>query len=159
MSKSKASHLKELRETLGLSKKSLAESLGVGRDTIRHWEDGRYTPQKRFEKKLKEIFGEEYVSGEKPAKLTKDFYDKEYLAAQAAAQSLSRIARTFTEGHYYNISDTPNPSDNSVLQQVKLRYEGKEGIHHVFRAERGKWVVTYTDAQLVGKHVKEVQTE
>ena len=156
MSKSKASHLKELRETLGLSKTSLAESLGVGRDTIRHWEDGRYSPQKRFEKKLKEIFGEEYISVEKTVKHGKDFYDKEYLATQAVAQSLTRIARTFIVGHSYNISDTPKPSDNSLHQQARLRYERKEGIHHVFREERGKWIVTYTDAQLVGKHVKEV---
>ena len=38
-----------------------------------------------------------------------------------------------------------------------FRYEGKSGIHHKFREARGGWVRTYTDAQLIGKVIKEVQ--
>ena len=153
MRESDAPNLKELRQTLGLSKTRLAESLGVGRDTIRRWENGTYSPQKRFRKKLKDLFGDEYEGQAR----TKEFYDIEEQALKNAAQSLASIARTFRVGNCYNISDTPNPSDNSTLRQSRLRYEGKEGIHHVFREERGKWIVTYTDAQLIGKHIKEVK--
>ena len=38
-----------------------------------------------------------------------------------------------------------------------FRYEGKSGIHHKFREARCGWVRTYTDAQLIGKVIKEVQ--
>ena len=157
MSEEDYRNLKELRQTLGLSKTSLAESLGVGRDTIRRWENGTYSPQKRFQKKLTDLFGKEYYPAAKIKPRPKEFYDMEELAAKNAAQSQASIARTFMVGHCYNISDTPNPSESSTLQQSTLRYERKEGIHHVFREVRGKWIVTYTDAQLIGKHIKEVQ--
>ena len=157
MSEKDYRHLKELRQTLGLSKTSLAESLGVGRDTIRRWEKGTYFPQKRFQKKLKDLFGDDGYLTTKIKTRPKEFYDMEEQSAKNAAQSRASIARSFIVGHYYNISDTPNPSESSTLQQSTLRYERKEGIHHVFREERGKWIVTYTDAQLIGKHIKEVQ--
>ncbi|MBQ3457124.1 MAG: hypothetical protein IJG36_11845, partial [Synergistaceae bacterium] len=39
-----------------------------------------------------------------------------------------------------------------------FRYEGKIGIHHSFREIRGGWTRTYTDPQLIGKHIQEVQS-
>ena len=36
-----------------------------------------------------------------------------------------------------------------------LRYERKDGIHHMFRSVRGGWTQTFTDAQLIGKTIKE----
>ena len=156
MNESNAMSIKELRTALGLSKTRLAESLGVGRDTIRHWEDGTYTPQKRFQKRLTDLFGEGNYPAIKPKSHPKEFYDMEELASKTAAQSRAAIARTFTAGHCYNISDTKNASEYADLQRAILCYERKEGIHHVFREIRGKWIVTYTDAQLIGKHIKEV---
>ena len=38
-----------------------------------------------------------------------------------------------------------------------FRYEGKTGIHHVFREARGGWQRTYTDAQLIGKKIEEAE--
>ena len=35
-------------------------------------------------------------------------------------------------------------------------YQGKQGKHHVFRHYKGNWSRTYTDAQLIGKFIKEV---
>ena len=37
-----------------------------------------------------------------------------------------------------------------------FEYLKDEGIHHCFREVRGGWSRTYTDAQLVGKNVKEI---
>ncbi len=37
-----------------------------------------------------------------------------------------------------------------------FRYEGKQGIHHIFREVRGNWTRTYTDAQLIGARTEEV---
>ena len=39
-----------------------------------------------------------------------------------------------------------------------FRYEGKQGIHHVFREIRGNWTRTYTDAQLIGARTEEVNS-
>ena len=36
-------------------------------------------------------------------------------------------------------------------------YEGKQGKHHVFRHFKGNWSRTYTDPQLIGKFIKEVE--
>ena len=38
-----------------------------------------------------------------------------------------------------------------------FKYEGKQGIHHVFREVRGNWTRTYTDAQLIGTRTEEVE--
>jgi|GEM_PF-6851253 len=38
-----------------------------------------------------------------------------------------------------------------------FRYEGKQGIHHMFREVRGNWTRTYTDAQLIGAKTEEVK--
>ena len=38
-----------------------------------------------------------------------------------------------------------------------FRFEYQDGIHYVFREIRGGWTRTYTDAQLIGKHVEEVK--
>ncbi len=38
-----------------------------------------------------------------------------------------------------------------------FRYEGKQGIHHIFREVRGNWTRTYTDAQLIGAKTEEVK--
>ena len=39
-----------------------------------------------------------------------------------------------------------------------FKYEGKQGIHHVFREIRGNWTRTYTDAQLIGARTEEVNS-
>ena len=38
-----------------------------------------------------------------------------------------------------------------------FKYEGKQGIHHIFREVRGNWTRTYTDAQLIGAKTEEVK--
>ena len=66
-------------------------------------------------------------------------------------------AKVYTEG-YHGGNNTKNKFfafDNDCV----FRYEGKQGIHHVFREIRGNWTRTYTDAQLIGKKVKEVDNE
>lgn len=39
-----------------------------------------------------------------------------------------------------------------------FRYEGKQGIHHMFREVSGNWTRTYTDAQLIGARTEEVNS-
>lgn len=59
----------------------------------------------------------------------------------------------FQEGHIYCIK-----SDNKWESECMFRYEHQTGIHYVFREIRGGWTRTYTDAQLVGKIIKEVES-
>lgn len=161
MNRKNSNNLKELRQALGMSQYKLAEEVGVARDTVRLWEQGVSFPQSRFKGKLSDIFNGELTFGppsdteDKPPVRTKKFYDMEEHAIQAVVKNRT-IARFFAVGKCYNISDSANSSEHSPIQQSILRYERKEGIHHVFREVRGKWIVTYTDAQLVGKYVKEI---
>ncbi|MBQ3455953.1 MAG: helix-turn-helix transcriptional regulator [Synergistaceae bacterium] len=76
-----------------------------------------------------------------------------------------RLNVSFTEGMCYEIHDGVNFSAlmSLAIKQSRnsngyiFRYEGMSGIHHVFREIRGKWIQTYTNAQLIGKYVKEAE--
>lgn len=160
MSKDKANNLKALRSTLGLSQEKLADTVGVGRDTVRHWEKGTSTPQRRFNKKLTDIFGNNLTLGppdEASVENTaKHHYECEEEPSITVAENRAAIARSFEVGKCYYIHEKNLVASWDVLQQTPLRYERKFGIHHVFRAVKGNWLITYTDAQLVGKNIKEV---
>ena len=65
----------------------------------------------------------------------------------------------FYEGRRYMIVDEDKTSTfmNVVTGTgCVYRYEGKSGIHYCFREERGGWLRTYTNNQLIGKRIKEV---
>ena len=165
MSDKKVNNLKALRNTLGLSQRKLADTVGVGRDTVRRWENGISKPQTRFSKKLTDMFDDNLTlappdspSVEKNA-TSKHFYEWEESLIITAAESRAAIARSFTVGNCYRIYEGKAVSSYDTLQQAVLRYERKSGIHHVFRAVKGNWLITYTDAQLVDKTIKEVDKD
>lgn len=70
-----------------------------------------------------------------PAKKKKTRYNAEEEAVKRIAKNIQAISRSFIEGEYYIITD------NQELQNPILRYERKEGIHHVFSEIHGKWIV------------------
>ena len=91
-----------------------------------------------------------------------------------AEQSRRKIARIFTIGACYQVvsnktiikrleagekyaAQTVNGNIDDPEFGYTFRYLGKQGIHHVFREISCRWGRTYTDAQLVGKEVVEVQ--
>lgn len=159
---SNAENIKALRYTLGLSQADLGKKLGVDRSTVALWEKGTTVPRERYEKVIAEIFGDisSMSMPEKPVsrhkKKDKADYDNEEEMLKLLAKKRAEIERSFTVGKCYSISDTPNSSSFYSMNQFILQYERKEGIHHVFRETRGKWITTFTDAQLVGKFIKEV---
>ena len=63
-------------------------------------------------------------------------------------------ASRFQEGHTYSIK-----SSDKWESECIFRYERQIGIHYVFREIRGGWTRTYTDAQLVGKIIKEDESQ
>ena len=108
--------------------------------------------------------GDDYVDSE----------DEEAPLENYAERSRAAIARTFTVGSCYQVVSNKSiikrlkAGGKYVLQSIStgnndpevgytFRYLGKQGIHHVFREICCGWGRTYTDAQLVGKEVIEVQ--
>ena len=156
---SEENDIKTLRQTLGLSQKELGKKLGVRRDTISLWERGITSPTKRHAGNLDAIFADCPPPSENdttPCR-KKRYYNAEEEATKKLAENIKAISRTFTEGQCYTISETPSSANANTIQQSILQYERKEGIHHVFREIRGKWIVTYTDAQLIGKIIRQVE--
>ena len=141
--------IKALRQVLGLSQQELGKRVGVDRSTIHSWEKGLTEPKGKNDSKIQEVFDDTY-----------NFYTHRKNAEEASydfvAESLKAIQKNFKVGQCYTITENRIPAKSSILQQSILRYERKEGIHHVFMEVRGKWIVTYTDAQLIGKYIEEV---
>lgn len=65
-------------------------------------------------------------------------------------------ASRFQEGHIYRIRAADMTRKDKWESECLFRYERQSGIHYIFREVRGGWTRTYTDAQLVGKIIKEV---
>ena len=68
----------------------------------------------------------------------------------------------FSNGRRYFIFDSDNGKGESDYIKPEsgkgciFVYLRKEGKHHIFSEERGNWIRTYTDVQLMGKHIQEV---
>ena len=153
-------NIKALRYNLGISKTKLSEKLGVDRNTITHWETGKTIPRGQHAQAISDIFGD--ISdltlpeeSKETYKQKKRRHELEEKKAQEIANSIKAMTQLFTEGKCNTITESKDSSSNA-LQKFILRYEGKRGIHHVFREVVGKWIVTYTDAQLIGKFIREV---
>lgn len=155
--------IKALRKTLGLSQQEFGRKVGVERSTVSSWERGLNTPKGFYANNLQAIFDdcpqnpdpeEENSIRKKNAR-----YRQQEEAENLRAASIKAINKTFTVGKCYTVSESRLTADGNILQQPILCYERKEGIHHVFREIRGKWIVTYTDAQLIGKFIREVDID
>lgn len=154
------------RMARGLTQKELSQLSGVGLSTIGGCETGIKFPNIRTYNKLCKVFGWEQIVVSKPKAKSK-----------TCTQSYARLEDLpppkhdpvkipctvkfeFEEGHCYTITDSLPTKNIRHFQAVHIcvfRYEGKQGIHHIFREVSGNWTRTYTDAQLIGKKIKEVE--
>ena len=66
----------------------------------------------------------------------------------------SEICFEFVGGKKYLITDTRSKVYDESDYLVYLR---KDGIHHMFRNYLGGWLRCFTDPQLIGKTIEEVQ--
>ena len=157
---SNADKLKALRYTLGLTQAQMAEKIGVSESSITHCENG-YIPigkdKTPAQSKIKAFLEVQDIS---PAVIAES---KKVLGLEERQKA---IRRHFTEGKCYRIFGGVQPgSYNKKAVSTGTSWERdcifmflrKDGIHHVFREVRGGWTRTYTDAQLVGKNIQEVQ--
>jgi hypothetical protein len=62
----------------------------------------------------------------------------------------------FKVGKIYQIQTKPCEGKRGYESEWIFKYEGKSGKHHKFKEVRGRWSRTYTDNQLIGKEIKEV---
>ena len=68
----------------------------------------------------------------------------------------------FSNGKRYFIFDSGNAKGEADYIRPETGkgcifvYLRKEGRHYIFREERGGWIRTYTDIQLIGKNIQEV---
>ena len=84
--------------------------------------------------------------------MKKKVYEAVKISCEDAPPLPKPVVFTFEEGHTYRIYENAKKWDNDICI---FKYEGKQGIHHCFREVRGCWTRTYTDAQLIGKQIKE----
>lgn len=138
----------------GITAKELAQLSNVAANCICTYERGQRLPSVKNYNKLARFFGWRKISGSQPRT-----YKKLEELPPAKPVTLSHPREfSFDERHIYQIYTTDKQEKEPVKDCV-FRYEGKQGIHHVFREIRGNWTRTYTDAQLIGKKVKEVDNE
>lgn len=140
MSKAKLT-LKELSQRTGISMKALYE-----------YRKGKHMPTQKGYNALAEVFGweKEKPPARKKKKAVK--YVPRKIVIEDAPPLPKPVKYEFEEGHMYRIYDGKREENDINV----FKYEGKQGIHHCFREVRGGWTRTYTDAQLVGKGIKEV---
>ena len=153
--------LRTLRRESGLTQSRLAFLCGmICKDSIYEYEAGRRPPRADIWERVKQV-----LSGK-----VKSFPRRKRTATKAVVVvSFEKVIPKkpefeFETGHSYTIRSAkggtkPTGYAGSVHVDMMsvFKYEGKQGIHHCFRETRGGWTRTYTDAQLVGKHVEEVQ--
>ena len=159
---SNADKLKALRYTLGLTQSQMAEKIGVSEASVERCENGLAPLGKvktPAQYKIKAFLEVQDIS---PAVIAES---KKVLELEERQKS---IQRHFTEGKCYKIYGSGQlgsydgrkvsaSSGAAWERDCIFMFLRKEGIHHMFREVRGGWTRTYTDAQLVGKNIQEVQ--
>ena len=141
--------LRELRKVLHCTQAQLAERIGVS-----YWEI--------FHCEKRDITG---------SNQSKSFAKIKSYLELTGLQILADTPKTthlpvFFEGHCYCIHSKlkfgykhalwPAFSNDAFECSYRFIYLHKNGKHHVFREINGGWTRTYTDAQLVGKRILEV---
>lgn len=147
-----------IRQSLGLTLADAAKLIGVNIDTVKRFEQNSVTV--RHLETLRKIISFIDVHSDDAPEVWQDISDRK---KTDTAGLQSKVFDSFIQGKKYLILDTGNavkpkedflnPTTGKGCTFIYLRKEGK---HHIFKEERGGWTRTYTDNQLIGKHVKEV---
>ena len=141
--------LRSMREEKHFTHSDLSFYTCVSANTISRYERGLSTPSVKMWERIYTLLSREKVS--KPPDTWQEVQEQ---------FKYEPVTFTFTEGQCYSITDkkakdTPSAAWNIDTMAV-FRYKGKIGIHHCFSEINGGWHRTYTDAQLIGKKIKEV---
>ena len=145
------------RMKCGITKKRLSQLSGVNEHTLNDTESGRYLPTIKTYNKLAQVFGWKNIDNTsvKKSSLIKTLSIDDLLDPPEPVKLLKPVIFTFTISSIYRIYAYEADRDNEYV----FCYEGKQGIHHMFREIRGGWSRTFTDAQLIGKKIVEVNKD
>ena len=150
------SNFHKRRMKRGLTTRELSVLSGVSQKQIVNYETGKTLPTIRSYNRLSQVFCWKKISANTPQRVLKkcSFETYEDICEPQAEIIPKNPEYEFDRGKRYMILETERDSKPAVKDCV-FSYEGKRGIHHMFREVRGKWTRTYTDAQLIGKKIKE----
>ncbi len=142
--------MRNWREMRNFSRTALARYARVSPTTISNYEAGHSKPSPEYWERICTILRWEELS---------DISDTWQKVQEQV--NYTPVTFAFTEGQCYSITRKNkkgfyNASAWNVEELAILRYIGKRGIHHCFRDINGGWCRTYTDAQLIGKTIKEI---
>ena len=150
-----------IRKELRLSQIELANQLGVSEDDLRCFESALF--QKGCKANAKKKISEFVKSHSEliPYPECPDLDAVREKEKNKLNELKNKIFHSFIQGRRYRIQEGKtnpyefefNPLNGKGCTFIYLR---KEGRHHMFREERGGWIRTYTDNQLIGKYIKEV---
>ena len=156
------SRMRSFRKQRGVSIQEVAMLLGLNENTLKEYEKGRNVPSREVYNKLAKFYGWTQITREdKPAPRKPQNYPAIKLHYEEPVKLPKNPEFFFYEGHLYRITTKRVKGlekSSTVEDGFIFRYERKEGIHHIFREAAGGWLRTYTDAQLVGKNILEVNT-
>ena len=150
-------NLRQLRITLGLSQHDLAQRIGVSEGAVNHFEHNHYSKNGNSKARMKiQSFIDNFNENHDTSTPTPRH--------DVHATSEKKTTFTFSKGKRYFIFDSGNAKGEADYIRPETGkgcifvYLRKEGKHHFFREERGKWIRTYTDIQLMGKNIQEVKS-
>lgn len=150
MTRENISNLYFLTMKAGLTVKELSQRTGISIKSLYDYMHGKHAPPQKRYNALAEVFGWEKLKRPERAKTKVVKHEAVEISYEDAPPLPKPVEFTFEEGHKYRIHDMKQENDICVF-----KYEGKQGKHHMFREVRGGWMRTYTDAQLLGKQIKE----
>ena len=85
----------------------------------------------------------------------KDYLEKEKKKYDDFLATRKAFTKHFEVGKKYYIMGNENNKFEVDVSEYLFEFVKDEGIHHCFKSVQGGWTRTYTDAQLVGKQIKE----
>ena len=149
-------HLPSERRRLGLSRDKLAFRIGLSKQTIVGYELGLFFPVKEHYNALAEVFGWDKINEPIIRTRKEPTVSRKNNHAPIVVPSSTPHVFSFIVGKCYHIGNSDKLGDG---KHFTLRYEGRQGIHHVFREVIGGWITTRTDVQLFGVKIKEANCE
>ncbi len=150
-------NMKKLGLLMGRAKlttKELSQMTGISIKSLYDYQRGKRMPLLKGYNALAGVFGWEREKPKEKPPVKKVRYVPRTIVIEEAPPLPKPVKYEFAEGHRYRIYDRLN-GKKPESEMCMFEYEGKDGIHHKFREVSGKWTRTYTDAQLIGKMIKE----
>lgn len=138
----------------GFNVQDVSKLTGIRPCKIQSYASGVMLPTVKTYNRLAHIFGW-LILPEKAQSVQGNAKPKQKMTELNFPASCKKF--TFTSGKKYVIKCQIGTMSEQA--DYVFKYEGRQGIHHVFREIHGNWTRTYTDTQLIGKRLYELEEE